>query len=281
MQFKNFNLEQWIKNWLTEDVGSGDITTDYLVPNGATAKAFIHAKEPGILAGIDIAATVFKTLQPNIKFTPLCQDGQRLAVRTVIAEIEGDARALLTGERLALNLLQRLSGIATQTNYLANLVANYPVRLVDTRKTTPGMRLLEKYAVRVGGGHNHRLGLYDAVMIKDNHIKVAGGITAAIDQLKQQISHTVKIEVEVEELDGVKEALAAKADIIMLDNMDCEHMKSAVSYIAGQAIVEASGGINGDTIANVAATGVDIISVGALTNAVKALDISMDIGAIK
>ena len=281
MKFKNFNLDLWIQNWLIEDVGSGDVTTDNIVPDGATTKAFIHAKQGGILAGIDIAKRVFTLLDSDIKFTGLKQDGDLIEPKTVIAEVEGDARAILTGERLALNLLQHLSAIATKTNELRVLVKDYAVRLVDTRKTTPGLRLLEKYAVTVGGGYNHRLGLYDAVLIKDNHIKVAGGIEAAISMVRRKVSHTVKIEIEVEDIKGVEEALKAKADIIMLDNMNKTEMKQAVSIIDGQAIVEASGGINRDTIVEVAKTGVDIISVGALTHSVAALDISMDVGAIK
>lgn len=281
MEFRNFNLTNWIATWLEEDVGSGDLTTDSIVPDQAVTKAFIHAKQPGVLAGIGIAAQVFGFLSKDIKFTALKQDGDQLAVGTVLAEVEGDARAILTGERLALNLLQRLSGIATKTAELVALVAPYSAHLVDTRKTTPGLRLLEKYAVRVGGGFNHRLGLYDAVLLKDNHIKVAGGITAAIERARGKVAHTVKIEVEVESLSEVKEALAAKPDIIMLDNMDVALMREAVMLIDHRAIVEASGGINKTTIAKVAATGVDVISVGALTNSIAALDISMDIGAIK
>lgn len=281
MKFKNFNLDLWIQDWLAEDVGSGDITTDNIVPDGAVTKAYIHAKQAGILAGVDIAEHVFNVLNPAVKFTALKADGDFLEKQTVIAELAGDARAILTGERLALNLLQHLSAIATKTRTLNELVKDYPVRLVDTRKTTPGLRLLEKYAVTVGGGYNHRLGLYDAVLIKDNHIKVAGGVRAAVLTVKAKVSHTVKIEIEVEDIAGVKEALAAKADIIMLDNMTNEMMKEAAQLIGGRAVVEASGGINEETIANIAATGVDVISVGALTHSVAALDISMDIGAIK
>lgn len=281
MKFKNFNLDLWIQNWLAEDVGSGDITTDNIVPEGAVTKAYIHAKQAGILAGVDIAGHVFNVLNPAVKFTALKADGDWLEKKTVIAELAGDARAILTGERLALNLLQHLSAIATKTKALNDLVKDYPVRLVDTRKTTPGLRLLEKYAVTVGGGYNHRLGLYDAVLIKDNHIKVAGGVKQAVLTVKAKVSHTVKIEIEVEDIAGVKEAIAAKADIIMLDNMTNEMMKEAVQLIGGRAVVEASGGIDESTIAGIAATGVDIISVGALTHSVAALDISMDIGAIK
>lgn len=281
MKFRNFDLDLWIRRWLAEDVGGGDITTDHIVPEGAVTKAYIHAKQEGILAGVDIAARVFQLLEPSVRFKPLLEDGAPLQPKAVIAELEGDARAILTGERLALNLLQHLSAVATKAKFFQSLVAQYPVRLVDTRKTTPGLRLLEKYAVTVGGGFNHRLGLYDAVLIKDNHIKVAGGVKEAVLTVRKKVPHTVKIEVEVEDLAGVEEALAAKADIIMLDNMAPPLMKEAVSLIAGRAVVEASGGINEATIAAVAATGVDVISVGALTHSVAALDISMDIGAIK
>lgn len=281
MNFKSYQLEELVKSWLNEDVGSGDITTDHIVPEGATAKAFIHAKEAGVLAGIQVAERVFALLSPNIRFRPLLKDGDEMTKDSVIAEVEGDARAILTGERLSLNLLQRLSAIATKTASLAALVAPYPVRLVDTRKTTPGLRALEKYAVTVGGGHNHRLGLYDAALIKDNHIKVAGGVAKAVEAVRAGVAHTVKIEVEVESLAGVEAALSAKADIIMLDNMSLPAMQEAVARIAGKAVVEASGGISEESIVGVAATGVDVISVGALTHSVAALDISMDIGAIK
>lgn len=281
MNFKSYQLDELVKSWLDEDVGSGDITTDHIVPEGAAAKAFIHAKEAGVLAGIQVAGRVFSLLSPNIKFRPLLKDGDEMTKDSVIAEVEGDARAILTGERLSLNLLQRLSAIATKTAALAALVAPYPVRLVDTRKTTPGLRALEKYAVTVGGGHNHRLGLYDAALIKDNHIKVAGGVAKAVEAVRAGAPHTVKIEVEVESLDGVEAALSAKADIIMLDNMSLPTMREAVARIAGKAVVEASGGISEESIVGVAATGVDVISVGALTHSVAALDISMDIGAIK
>jgi nicotinate-nucleotide pyrophosphorylase (carboxylating) len=199
----------------------------------------------------------------------------------VLAEISGSARAILTGERLALNFLQRLSGIATGTARLVKLVAGEKARIVDTRKTGPGLRMIEKYAVRAGGSSNHRFGLYDAVLIKDNHIKMAGGISEAVAAARLGSPHTARVEVEVEDLDGVREALAAGADIIMLDNMRPETMREAVELIAGRALVEASGGINEDTVRAVAAAGVDLISVGALTHSVKSLDISLDIKEIK
>ena len=277
MKFKNFNLDHWLENWLAEDMGSGDLTTDLIVPEAAVAKGCIHSKDIGLLAGVGIAERVFTLLNPDIQFTMYARDGAQLDKQTVIATVEGDTRSILTGERLALNLLQHLSGIATQTAQFTALTAPYGTRLVDTRKTTPGLRLLEKYAVRVGGGFNHRLGLYDAVLIKDNHIKVAGGIKAALELVKKEISHMTKIEIEVEDIVGVEAALRGGADVIMLDNMDCEQMIQAVKLIGGRVPVEASGGITAKTVAAIAATGVDIISVGALTHSVRSLDISLDI----
>ncbi|MGL6015833.1 MAG: carboxylating nicotinate-nucleotide diphosphorylase [Selenomonadaceae bacterium] len=281
MNFNNFKLDGWLKNWLEEDIGSGDITTEAIVPRQAVTTAYVQAKETGILAGGTVAASVFRLLDEGVQTTLLVKDGSPLAKGQIIAEIKGSARAILSGERLALNLLQHLSGIATATSAFVSLVGEYPARIVDTRKTIPGLRLLEKYAVRVGGGYNHRLGLYDAVLIKDNHIKVAGGIKPAIAAARDSISHTCRIEVEVESLTGAAEALAAGADIIMLDNMEPEAMRQAIELIDGRAVTEASGGIDRTTVAAVAATGIDVISVGALTHTIKALDISLDIGEIK
>lgn len=281
MEFSQIQVKHQIEEWLLEDIGGGDITTNNIVPKGAKTKAIIHAKQEGILAGVDVAKLVFQSLSDSVSFHVCVEDGAKLTKGTIIAELEGDARAILTGERLALNLLQRMSGVATKTAQFASLIANSKARVVDTRKTTPGLRMLEKYAVTVGGGANHRLGLYDAVMIKDNHIKVAGGITEAVERVRAKIGHTVKVEVEVENMEQIEEALAAKADIIMLDNMNLVQMKEAVERINGKATVEASGGITETTIAEIAKTGVDIISSGALTHSVKALDISLDIGTIK
>ena len=274
-------LDKQIQEWLAEDIGSGDITTLALVPAAAKTNAIIHAKDNGILAGIDIARRVFELLDKDIQFNAELADGAELTNGSIIAEINGNAQAILTGERLALNLLQHLSGVATSTHKLAAIAAPFGAKLADTRKTTPGMRLLDKYAVKAGGGANHRLGLYDAMLIKDNHIQVAGGITEALKRAHEYASHMTKIEIEVESLAGVKEALAGKADVIMLDNMSIADMTEAVKIINKQAVVEASGGISEATLADVAKTGVDIISVGALTHSVKALDISMDIGHIK
>ena len=281
MYYSKKMIEHNIKQWLAEDLGSGDITTQNIVPQGAITTAVIHAKQDGILAGNEIAQYVFQYLNPQIKYVECKKDGETLEFGDVIAKIEGDAQTILSGERLALNLLQRLSGIATKTKEFADCIKGYSAKIADTRKTTPGLRLLEKYAVTVGGGRNHRFGLYDAVMIKDNHIKVAGGILEAINKVRQSIPHTVKIEVEVESLEQVELALIGKADIIMLDNKTTELMLQAVEMIKGQALVEASGGVNLLTIENIAKTGVDIISVGAITHSVMALDISLDIGEIK
>ena len=274
-------LDKQIQDWLAEDIGSGDITTLALVPAAAKTNAIIHAKDSGILAGIDVARRVFELLDKDIQFDAKLADGAALTNGSIIAEIKGNAQAILTGERLALNLLQHLSGVATSTHKLAAIAAPFGAKLVDTRKSTPGMRLLDKYAVKAGGGANHRLGLYDAMLIKDNHIQVAGGITEALNRAHDYASHMTKIEIEVESLAGVKEALAGKADVIMLDNMSIADMTEAVKIINKQAVVEASGGISEATLADVAKTGVDVISVGALTHSVKALDISMDIGHIK
>ena len=274
-------LDKQIQDWLAEDIGSGDITTLALVPAAAKTNAIIHAKDNGILAGIDVARRVFELLDKDIQFDAKLADGAALTNGSIIAEIKGNAQAILTGERLALNLLQHLSGVATSTHKLAAIAAPFGAKLVDTRKTTPGMRILDKYAVKTGGGANHRLGLYDAMLIKDNHIQVAGGITEALNRAHDYASHMTKIEIEVESLAGVKEALAGKADVIMLDNMSIADMTEAVKIINKQAVVEASGGISEATLADVAKTGVDVISVGALTHSVKALDISMDIGHIK
>ena len=276
-----FGLDRQLQVWLEEDIGSGDITTEAIVAAGAMTKAVIHAKSPGILAGGEAARRVFELLDESVAFRECLTDGAVLTASSVIAEVEGNARAILTGERLALNLLQHLSGIATRTAALAAIAAPYGASVADTRKTTPGLRRLEKYAVRVGGGRNHRLGLYDAMLIKDNHIKVAGGVRETVERARRYASHMTKIEVEVETLAAVKAALAAGAEVIMLDNMIPEEMAAAVKLIQHRAIVEASGGIDEQTLAAAAAAGVDIISVGALTHSVKALDISMDIGAIK
>lgn len=281
MEINPLLLEKLIHRCLIEDIGTGDITTNSLVPENATSKGIIYAKESGVVAGIMVAERVFKHLDPNIIFEAMVKDGTKIEPRTLLAEVRGSARTILTGERLALNFLQRLSGIATKTAHLVDLVSMYPCRIVDTRKTTPGLRMLEKYAVRVGGGNNHRFGLYDTILIKDNHIKLAGGITQAINAARKNNPHTVKIEVEVEDIDGVKEALAANADVIMLDNMEPSLMREAVELVNGRVLLEASGGISEETVVLVAKSGVNLISVGALTHSIKSMDISLDIEVIK
>ncbi|MGM0884831.1 MAG: carboxylating nicotinate-nucleotide diphosphorylase [Bacillota bacterium] len=277
-------VREQIRGWLAEDIGSGDITTETTIPGDSRSKAVIHVKESGIIAGLPVARLVFDVVDPSLVFEAKVQDGERVDKGTVIAIVEGSTHSLLIGERLALNLMQRLSGIATKTRMFVDALEGLPVRLVDTRKTTPGHRLLEKYAVRVGGGANHRFGLYDAVMIKDNHIKGAGGIQAAVEAARRKIPHTMKIEVETESLAQVEEALACGADIIMLDNMAAAMMKEAVARIKASAphvIVEASGGVSLDTIHAIASCGVDVISVGGLTYSFHALDISLDLNAKK
>lgn len=268
-------LDRIIENALMEDIHTGDITTLAVVRENRKMRARLKAKEAMMLAGIDVAARVFHILDPGIAFTAHFSDGELLNSGDVIAEIVGDASLLLQGERVALNLLQRMCGVATQTARYVQAVAGTKARVVDTRKTTPGLRILEKYAVRVGGGINHRTGLYDGVLIKENHIAAAGGITAAISRARAYIPHTLKIEVETETLAEVGEALTAGADIIMLDNMDVTTMREAVAMIGDRALAEASGGVNLTTVREIAETGVDIISVGALTHSVRAMDISM------
>ena len=268
-------LDRIIENALAEDIHTGDITTLAVVRERHEVHARLTAKESFILAGIEVAARVFRMVDPRIVFTPRFSDGDPLKSGDVIAEMLGDAASLLQGERVALNFLQRMSGVATLTARYVAAVKGTKARIVDTRKTTPGLRILDKYAVRVGGGNNHRSGLYDGLLIKENHITAAGGISIAIARARAYIPHTMKIEVETETLAEVAEALAAGADIIMLDNMDMAAMREAVAMIAGRALVEASGGVNLETVREIAETGVDIISVGALTHSCRAMDISM------
>lgn len=286
MMFNGYNEElvQLIKSWLQEDVGSGDITTRTTIPAGHESKGIIHAKEAGVICGLPVAELVFEVVDPSLMFTPLVQEGQNVSKGTIIAEVEGSTHAILTGERLALNLMQRLSGVASRTAAFVEVLDGLPTRLVDTRKTTPGHRMLEKYAVRVGGGANHRFGLYDAVMIKDNHIKGAGGILQAVGRARANIPHTMMIEVETESLEQVEEALTAGADIIMLDNMEPELMKEAVRRIKTKSPhvkTEASGNVSLETVRRIAESGVDVISVGRLTYSFNSLDISLDLNARK
>ena len=274
---ENILIDKIIEQALLEDIGTGDITSESIVPYGLKAKGIIKTSEEGVVAGLDIVFLVFKKLDSEICFQSKIKDGNKILPGEILAEIVGPARTILKGERVALNFLQRMSGIATITSKFCQQVKDFPVRIFDTRKTTPGLRILEKYAVRMGGGHNHRFGLYDAVLIKDNHIAVAGGIKSAVNSVRKQISHTVKIEVEVENFSQLQEALKVQVDIIMLDNMDLETIKEAVKMVKGKTLIEASGGITLEKVREIAQTGVDLISVGALTHSVKALDISMEI----
>lgn len=264
-----------VKNALEEDLGTGDITTENVIEHDETGKAEIFFKEEGVLAGLPVAELVFKELDDGIEFSILKDEGETVKIGGKVAEISGRNRSILKGERLALNFLQRLSGIATNTRSYVKKIEGTGARVVDTRKTTPNLRILEKYAVRVGGGTNHRMGLYDAVLIKDNHIRSAGGVKEAI--MKVETGHTVKIEVEIESIDDIEEALEAGADIIMLDNMEADETREAVEIIGDRAIIEASGGITLENIREVAETGVDMISVGALTHQIRSIDISLDL----
>ncbi|HIE12123.1 MAG TPA: carboxylating nicotinate-nucleotide diphosphorylase [Desulfotomaculum sp.] len=270
-------LDELIDRALLEDVGSGDRTTLATVPDHLTASGAIFTKEPGVIAGLPVMARVFSRLDPETRTIFRVKEGSAVAAGTVLAVAEGRAHSILGAERVALNFIRHLSGIATRTARMVDLVKEFRAVVVDTRKTTPGLRSLEKYAVRIGGGKNHRFGLFDGVLIKDNHIRVAGGIKNAVRLIRENIPHTFKIEVEAKTLFEVEQALDAGADIIMLDNIPLELMREAVRLIAGRAVVEASGGITEENIREVAAIGVDLISVGALTHSVKALDISLDI----
>lgn len=277
-------LQTWIKEWLAEDIGTGDVTSLVTIPENHESIGIIHMKDEGIIAGLPVAEMVFCTVDDRLKFKALAQEGSRVSRGMIVARVHGNTRSILSGERLALNLLQRMSGIATKTAEFVRELEGLPVRLVDTRKTTPGHRLLEKYAVRAGGGHNHRLGLSDAVMIKDNHIKAAGGIRRAVEAARAAIPHTMKIEVEAETLEQVQEAIDAGADIIMLDNMPIPMMEEAVRLIRSRAshvVIEASGGVTIETVRRIAQTGVDVISVGGLTHSVRSLDISLDLNEKK
>lgn len=272
-------IERAVRLALEEDIGHGDITTNSIVPMDKHGHAVLWAKEPGFIAGLNVAEMAFHIVDPTLTITRIVKEGEQVAKGQTLMEVSGSARSILTAERIALNFLQRLSGIATRTAKFVDLVRYYNAKIVDTRKTTPGLRALEKYAVVVGGGRNHRFGLFDAVLIKDNHIEIAGGIKPAVMAARQQIPHTMRIEVECETLEQIDEALEVKADIIMLDNMTSEMMREAVEKIAGRALTEASGGVTEETIVDTAKSGVDYISIGALTHSIKALDISLDIEA--
>lgn len=277
MTLPEFYVDDLIKRAITEDINYIDVTADYLVDEDATAKAVFVSKAEGVAAGIDIALRVFTLIDSSVKVTPLLKDGDRVRKGDILARIEGHTRSLLKGERTALNLIQHMSGIATMTRKCVDLVAGTNASIADTRKTLPGLRPLQKYAVTCGGGKNHRYNLSDGAMLKDNHIDAYGSLSLAVNALREKMGHMVKIEVETRSLEELCEALSVRADVIMLDNMDCETMKKAVEITNGQALLEASGNITDLNIAEVAKTGVDIISLGALTHSVTAFDISMKI----
>ncbi len=280
MILPEFYIDNIIKNALSEDINYIDVATDYTLSEDSIQKGVMLAKADGTVCGIDAALRVFKLLSDKFEFTVYKKDGDLIEKGDIIAEIRGPVTFLLKGERTALNLIQHMSGIATATAKCVKLVEGTKASIADTRKTLPSLRALQKYAVTCGGGKNHRFNLSDCAMLKDNHIDACGGITAAVSKLREKIGHTVKIEVETRNLDEVREAARANVDIIMLDNMDNETMSEAVKIINGKALTEASGGITSDNIAEVAKTGVDIISIGAITHSVKAFDISMKIKKI-
>jgi nicotinate-nucleotide pyrophosphorylase (carboxylating) len=271
-------LEALIDRALQEDIGRGDVTTEAIVPADLMAQAVMLAKAPGRIAGLPVAAAVFKRLDTRVRWEALVAEGTTVEeVPTAIARLSGPARAILSGERVALNLVQRLSGIATLAGRCAAAVEGTGARVLDTRKTTPGLRTLEKYAVRAGGGQNHRFGLYDGVLIKDNHIRAAGGIATAVAAVRGRVPPGLRVEVEARTLAEVAEAVASGAEIILLDNMTPALLREAVALVEGRALLEASGGVTLSTVRQVAETGVDYVSLGLLTHSAPALDISLDI----
>lgn len=278
MIINSIYIDEIIKTALLEDINYLDAATDYLIDSEQENTARFLAKDNGVLCGIDIALRVFTLLQPaGIEATVYKHDGDKLEKGDIIAEIKGKTRTLLKGERTALNLIQHMSGVATATRKAVDIISGTKASIADTRKTLPGLRPLQKYAVTVGGGRNHRFNLSDAAMLKDNHVDAGGGIAAAVAKLKEKLGHMTKVELEVRNLDELGQALEAGVDVIMLDNMSCEEMREAVEITNGRALLEASGGITGETLRDIAETGVDIISMGALTHSVKAFDISLKI----
>lgn len=270
-------IEDAVRAALLEDLGrAGDITTQAIISQSAAARAVIAAREAGVIAGLPLAQAAFALMDAAVMFEPCVEDGARVAPGVVIARIQGPARAILSAERVALNYLGRLSGVATLTAQYVERIAHTKAKVCDTRKTTPLLRAFEKYAVRCGGGANHRFGLDDAVLIKDNHIAVAGGVIAALRAAKRNVGHLVKIEIEVDRLAQLREVLAEGADAVLLDNMTPDQLREAVALIGGAMVAEASGGVSLETIADIAATGVDLISVGALTHSARVLDIGLD-----
>ena len=271
-----FFIEEHVKNALNEDIGFGDITTDYLTNEGDRLSCSLNTRSDGIFCGRDVFECVFKILSPEIEIKFYFNDGAAIKKGDKIADIKGAARYILMGERTALNYIQRMSGIATETNKYQKAIGEYKAKIVDTRKTTPGFRAFEKYSVKMGGGSLHRFNLSDCAMIKDNHIKYAGTLTKAVEKLKQHISHAHKIEVECDNIEQVKEALDCGVDIIMLDNMTLDEMRACVKLIAGKAVVEASGNVNLSTVHEIASTGVDIISSSAIVAKASTLDLGLD-----
>ncbi len=272
-----FYIDDLIKTAITEDINYLDVTTDYLIDETSETEAYYIAKDSGVVCGLDIALRVFTLLDDTITFETFKKDGDEVAKGDIIATMKGKTRALLKGERTSLNLLQHMSGIATATRRCVKLTEGTNASIAETRKTLPGLRPIQKYAVMIGGGRNHRYNLSDAAMLKDNHIDAFGGILPAVQALRARVGHLLKIEVEVRNFEELDQALEAKADVIMLDNMTCEQMAEAVKHVGGRARLEASGNITLENLADVAKTGVDIISMGALTHSVKAFDISMRI----
>ena len=270
-------IEKIIDIALKEDLGPGDITTSAIVDPSIKGKARLLAKEEIVLAGIEVFSKVFSLLDTEITVEWNYQDGDMVPNGDYIGIVKGLMGGILTGERTALNFLQHLSGIATLTRKYVERIGSSQVRVIDTRKTTPGLRILEKYAVRVGGGFNHRFGLFDGILIKDNHIAVAGSIPEALARIKSNIPHTLKIEVEVNDIRGLKEAIKAGADAVLLDNMSLEEIREAVSIAGGRVLLEASGGISLETIEKISKTGINLISVGAITHSAKSVDISLEV----
>ena len=266
---------------LAEDIGPGDITSELVIPPEARATGRFLAKQPGVLSGLEVAAECFRQVDADVTFSALLAEGDCFDAGTELATVTGRARSLLAAERVSLNFLQRLCGIATLTSEFVARTAGTRARILDTRKTTPGLRLLEKRAVRAGGGHNHRFALYDGILLKDNHIAVAGGVTDAVLAARTRAPHMLKIEVEVTSVGQLTEAVAAGADIALLDNMTLEQMEHAVAHGAGRIMLEASGGIHLDNVGAVAATGVNLISVGALTHSARAIDISLELEPVE
>lgn len=277
MMLNKFYVDKLIETALLEDINYLDAATDWLIEENQQGEAQFIAKDDGVLCGLEVALRVFDLIQPDFKAEVFKADGDKLSKGDIIAKVSGNTKTILKGERTALNLIQHMSGVATATRKAVDIVEGTNASIADTRKTLPGLRPLEKYAVTVGGGRNHRYNLSDCAMLKDNHVDAGGGITKAVAKLKEKLGHTVKIELEVRNLDELREALAAQVDIIMLDNMSCEDMKEAVKITDGRAKLEASGGITDKTLRAVAETGVDIISMGAITHSVKAFDISLKI----